>query len=391
MTLTCRIALRATFAVVSLLASGAGLVATAGPATPAGTQGTGYGVGGGPLPKRSLADFRKPASEQACFDRKAEPHTAVVDAHFHPKPFGGPAIPPATLVQYFDQSGVRFTTYFGLGQVLELRARCIYYLDCPGVKAEPSIKNDFVNGMDVAILKHENLDIVLSMTFMDLARPEDVVETIKLYDREFPGMFKWAGEVNVIKAALTRNGHVYATPESIAKWAPFMEILRERNIPITLHSDLGNDAEPARYLATMQLVLDSYPDNKIVWAHMGLSKELTTMDPRRQVAMLRKAFEKYPNFYIDISWDVLYEAYREFGPIFVKLINEYPDRILPGTDFVAAGHKDYSMYAHELDLTSRVYRLVSDEAFRKIALGENYFRLLGLPYEAPRICPAAGT
>jgi hypothetical protein len=35
-----------------------------------------------------------------------------------------------------------------------------------------------------------------------------------------------------------------------------------------------------------------------------------------------------------------------------------------------------------------VYRLVSDEAFRKFALGENYFRLLGLPYEAPRICPA---
>jgi predicted TIM-barrel fold metal-dependent hydrolase len=383
-------ALRSTLSLALLLASAAGTLATARPTAAPVVRGAGYGVGGGPLPTRSLADFRKPASEQACYDRETEPHTAVVDAHFHPRPFGGPAIPPADLVRFFDQSGVRFVTYFGLGQVLELRARCTYYLDCPGVKAEPSIKNDVLNGMDVAILDHENVDIVLSMTFMDLARPDDVVETIRLYDREFPGMFKWAGEANVIKAALTGNGHVFATPESIARWAPFMQILRERNIPITLHSDLGNDAEPTRYMSTMQLILDSYPENKIVWAHMGLSKELTTMDPKIHVALLRKAFDKYPNFYADISWDVLYESYRQFGPVFVKLINEYPDRILPGTDFVAAGHKNYSMYAHELDLTSRVYRLVSDEAFRKIALGENYFRLLGLPYQAPEICPDTG-
>jgi hypothetical protein len=33
-----------------------------------------------------------------------------------------------------------------------------------------------------------------------------------------------------------------------------------------------------------------------------------------------------------------------------------------------------------------VNRALSDEAFRKIALGENYFRLLGLPYEAPQVC-----
>ena len=37
------------------------------------------------------------------------------------------------------------------------------------------------------------------------------------------------------------------------------------------------------------------------------------------------------------------------------------------------------------------YRLnhAADEAFRNIALGENYFRLLGLDYTAPSICPAA--
>ncbi len=43
--------------------------------------------------QRSLASFSKPASEQACYDRAKEPYTALVDAHFHPRPFGGAAMP----------------------------------------------------------------------------------------------------------------------------------------------------------------------------------------------------------------------------------------------------------------------------------------------------------
>ena len=73
---------------------------------------------------------------------------------------------------------------------------------------------------------------------------------------------------------------------------------------------------------------------------------------------------------LDISWDVLYNAYHEYGAAFVRFFNEYPDRILPGSDFVAARNK----------------KPESDDAFRKIALGENYFRLMNLDYRAPEIC-----
>jgi hypothetical protein len=345
------------------------------------------GIGGYPPSKRNLADFRKGA-DAPCYDRKAEPFAAVVDAHFHPRPFGGPAIPPAELFQWFDRAGVRFVNYFGIGQVLDLRSKCTYYLDCPGVAATPSIKNDFVNGMEVAAYAHPNVHVTLSMTFMDLAKPEDIVRTIELYDREYPGMFKWAGELNVVKQALVGNLHVFATEKDIAKWAPFMKILRERSIPVTLHGDLGNDLNPMQFVPLIHKVLDAYPDNKIVWAHMGLSKELKTMDPGKHVAMMKEAFDKYPNLYVDVSWDVLYQSYHQFGPIYVEFFNRYPDRILPGTDFVAAGTKDYAKYANELDVTSRVNKFLSDEAFRKIALGENYFRLMGVDYVAPQICAA---
>ncbi|HET6900304.1 MAG TPA: amidohydrolase family protein [Vicinamibacteria bacterium] len=335
---------------------------------------------------RSLASFARSNAAAPCYDRAKEPYTAVVDVHFHPRPFGGQAIPPAELFGYLGDAGVRFVNYFGIGQSLDMASSCTYYLDCPGTPALPSIKNDFVNGEEVKAFPHDNLFIVLSMTFVDLANPEGTLETLKLYDKEFPGMFKWAGELNVIKQALLGNRAEPATLEDIDRWAPFMKVFRERGIPVTLHSDLGNDASPTQFLPLMKHVLALYPDNKIVWAHMGLSKELSHMDPEQHVRIMKEALDSSPNLMLDISWDVLYEAYHEYGAIFVKFFNEYPDRILPGSDFVAARSKKPDQYAKEQEITSRVGRVLSDEAFRKIMLGENYFRLLNLDYRAPEIC-----
>lgn len=340
--------------------------------------------------KHPLSSFEKANAGKACYDRKAEPYTAVVDAHFHPRPFGGPAIPMPEMTSYFDRLGVRFVVYMGIGQVLELGSHCTYYLNCIGTAAKPSILNDFANGADLAAYEPKNVEIIPSMTFIDLAHPEGVVDTIKLYDKEFPGMFRWAGELNVMKQALLGNKAEPATPASIDAWAPFMKVLRERNIPVTLHSDLGNDAEPTKFLYLMEHVLEKYPDNKIVWAHMGLSKELSHMNANTHVATMKRLLDRYPNLMLDTSWDVLYNAYRPWGMIFVDFFNAYPTRILTGTDFVAAGTKKFATYENELDITSRALRLLNDEAYRDIALGQNFFNFTGLPYEAPQICKGTG-
>ncbi len=348
--------------------------------------GCALGPGGKSASDRSLVSYMQPPEKQACYDRSREPYTPVVDAHFHPRPFGGPAIPPQELFGYFDKLGVRFVNYFGIGQVLELESGCTYYLDCPGVMARPSIKNDFVNGMDVKAYQHDNLYVILSMTFIDLAHPENAARMIELYDTEFPGMFRWAGELNVIKQALVENLHEPATTASIDAWAPFMTVLRQRNIPVTLHADLGNDTNPTEFLYLMEHVLETYPNNKIVWAHAGLSKELVKMSPDQHVVIMSGLLDKYPNLMLDISWDVLYNAYHQWGAIYLPFLNKYSERILPGSDFVAAGSKEYEQYAHELEVTSRALRSLNDEAFRNVALGENYFRLLNLNYNAPLIC-----
>jgi len=339
-----------------------------------------------PAPTHSLADFDPSSDSEYCFDRAKEPYTAVVDAHFHAKPFGGPAMGPQELWSAFDRLGVRFVTYMGIGQILELDADCAYYLDCPGVSAIPSIKNDFANGLEKAALDPTNVHITLSMTFLDLAHPENAIELIELYDREFPDMFSWSGELNIIKQALLGNNAEPATIESIDKWAPFMALFRERGIPVTLHSDLGNDDDPTKFLHLMDHVLETYPDNKIVWAHMGLSKELSTMDPKTHAAIMASRLAKYPNLYLDISWDVIWNSYHQWGETFIDFFEAHPTRIVPGSDFVAAGYKSWETYASELEVTSRALRVLNDEAFRNIALGQNYFDLMELSFEAPPLC-----
>ncbi|MCZ0206306.1 hypothetical protein OZK63_12900 [Streptomyces sp. UMAF16] len=128
-----------------------------------------------------------------------------------------------------------------------------------------------------------------------LAHPETIPETLDLYDRQYPGLFRWAGELNLVKGALLPNHHEPASSADIAGWAPMM---------------------------------------------------------------------------------------REFA----DLLDAFPTRAIPGTDFVASSDKSYAVYKEELEVTSRINKALGDRAFRSIALGENYFRLLGLNATAPRIC-----
>ena len=335
----------------------------------------------------TLDDFR--GGDPPCYDRSTQPETALVDTHIHFRPFGGPAIPFEEVVGYLEATGVLFANVYGIGQVLPEDSPCTYYLDCPGTAVEPSLSNDLANAADHAVHAPDHLHLTLSMTFPDLADPASILPDMERLEAEFPGVFHWMGEVNLVKQALFANGHAPVTMEAIDAWAPFMTVLRDRNIPLAIHADLGNDDEPTRYLPLMEAVLDRYPDNPIVWMHMGLSRELTTMDPTRHVDLLDSMLERYPKLMLDLSWRVLDDEYfSDAGPraVYVPFLNAHAERLLPGTDFLASGEKDFDVYRTELEVTSRILRHLDDHAFRQIALGGNYIRLLGLPYDAPPIC-----
>ena len=332
--------------------------------------------------------------DDGCYDRATSPHTTVVDTHLHFRPFGGRSLPFTEVVGYLERSGVLFANVYGIGQMLPVSSACTYYLDCIGTPVVPTLKNDFVNAANVVAHKPAGVRLVLSMTFPDLARPDSILAGIRLLDEEFPGLFRWMGEVNLVKQALFGNRHEAVPLEAIPRWAPFMALLRERGIPMAIHSDLGSNAEPTKYQAWIEEVLRLYPDNKIVWMHLGLSRELTTIDPEQHIRIMRSLVTRYPNLMFDLSWRIL-DDHVFTAPFmrrqYVDFINAHSDRFLPGTDFVASADKDFAVYQEELEVTGRIHLELDDTAFRNIALGQNYFRLLGLEHEAPPVCAAQGT
>lgn len=342
--------------------------------------------------RRNLSQFIKGDATRPCYDRTRQPQTPVTDLHFHPQPFGGPSIPYQAQMDYFERTGVLFVLLYGIGQQLPHDSGCTYYLDCIGTPAKPGMKNDFENAANYVEHPQENVHVALSMTFPDLAKPEDIVARFRLLDEEYPGLFQWMGELNVHKEALRGNGHVPATVDHIARWKDFMHILEERGIPLALHADLGDDEDPNQNLHLMQEVLQRYPENKIIWMHMGLSRELVSMDPRQHIALMSSHLDENPNLFLDISWTVLAEAYfdtPEKRALYVEFFNAYPTRILAGTDFVAARSKTFETYWNEAQVTGEILAEVDDDAFRAIALGQNYFDLapnLAGKFEAPPVC-----
>ena len=328
----------------------------------------------------------------ACYDRAGQPYTAVVDSHLHFRPFGGPALSFDEVVQYLENTGVLFANVYGIGQMLPVNSDCTYYLDCVGTLVSPTMKNDFVNAMNFVLSGTDAVHLTMSMTFPDLEKPDSVLVGMRLLDHEFPGVFSWMGEVNLVKQALFGNFHAVVPLATIPRWAPFMALLRFRGMPLAIHSDLGNDADPTQYLPWIEEVLRLYPHNKIIWMHLGLSRELVAIDPDTHIGILESLLDRYPNLMVDISWRVIDDnVFSDPGlrERYIPFLNAYSDRILPGTDFVASANKNFDIYRTELDVTSRILADLDDAAFRNIALGENYFRLMGLDYVAPEICASS--
>lgn len=335
--------------------------------------------------KINLSMYRSPVNK-LCFNRTKTTNSMLVDTHFHAKPFGGKAIPLNEYIGYFKKSGVLFATIFGIGQTLPRTSSCTYYLDCPGEIVKPSIINDIRNAEDYISNPHNGVYLTLSMTFMNLGNPKSMLSNLETLNHAYPKLFKWAGEANLVKEALFQNGHTNTPIDVIKKWKSFMVKIRSMGIPLTLHADIGNNNDQTKYLYLMSEVLRLYPKNKIIWAHMGLSKELTSMPVSQHLAIMKEFLDKYKNLYLDISWRVLDHQFKKNPGLYINFLNRYSSRIFTGTDFVASRDKDYNDYVDELKITSKILRNLNDRAYRNIVLGENYIKLLNLPVKAPYIC-----
>ena len=339
-----------------------------------------------------LVHFKKSTPNVPCFDRDNEPQQSSVDLHVHPKFYYGKSISYPELMAYFKRAGIKFALLYGIGQTVTFDTACIENNSCHRIIVKPSLLNDVRNSEDYKAFPQDDIHIGLSMSFPNLSEPEKVAQQISYLDEHYPGLFQWMGEVNLLKTNALASGHKPATLSSIAQWQGFMEVLQKRNIPMAIHSDLGDIASPEKHAYLMRAVLKRYPNNKIVWMHMGVSPEALPINVEKHIELMTRLLAEHDNLFLDVSWATLTDslfASIEQRTKYITFFNQHPKRILVGSDFLAQEGKSFNSYKRTLSSVNQLLSELNDKAFRHIALGQNYFDLtpkMNEIFSAPKIC-----
>ena len=138
----------------------------------------------------------------------------------------------STSINYLKEASVLFANIYGIGQTLPPESSCTYYLDCPETPGSPTFTNDFVNAANYSTNASMGVHLTLAMTFPDLSQPESILPGMQLLEKEYPGAFKWMGEVNLVKQALFDNGREPVSA-ALEEWSPWKRSPRteSRHLP----------------------------------------------------------------------------------------------------------------------------------------------------------------
>ena len=147
---------------------------------------------------------------------------------------------------------------------------CCYYLHCPTLdhKVVPDPTNDILNAKDYNLYKQDEdlkskVHLILSATFPNLQKPDNITTILAQLENDFPQDFQWAGEINVIKHALVGNGFFdKVTSPRITKrfiesgrLGPFFESMEDKGWPVTIHCDCGKYKKNVAFLMSILINL----------------------------------------------------------------------------------------------------------------------------------------
>jgi len=138
--------------------------------------------------------------------------------------------------------------------------------------------------------------------------------------------------------------------------------------------------------------------------HVDFNEDTEFLFNSSDIEVLRKELHET----WEIHEDIVQRSGTITGPsysmaVYMDLFHEFADRFVTGTDFVASfGQKeifpgtknkngcvkDLPNHARQLTDTSSLNMFLNDEVFKKIVLGENFFRIIGQTdtFAAPPVC-----
>lgn len=171
-----------------------------------------------------------------------------------------------------------------------------------------------------------------------------------------PGMWQGIGEVFTRHDDLTALIHGEAPRANSDAMNRVYTLAAEYDLPVMVHSNITSQRERnPLYLQEIEEPLRNHPRVRFIWAHAGTSMEIHRHQTKLDFLLptLQRMLKAYPNLYIDLSWTVrepyLLDKEGKPNPEWVKLVEEYPERFMIGSDVVGR-FDSIGKYMHGFDV-----------------------------------------
>ncbi|GAA6130404.1 amidohydrolase family protein [Halopseudomonas sabulinigri] len=206
----------------------------------------------------------------------------------------------------------------------------------------------------------------------------------------YPGLWQGIGEVFTRHDDLTALIHGEPPRANNDAMDRVYTLAAEYDLPVMVHSNITSQRERnPLYLQEVEEPLRNHPRVRFIWAHAGTSMEIHRHQTKLEFLLptLQRMLKAYPNLYIDLSWTVrepyLLDEEGKPNAGWVKLVEEYPDRFMIGSDVVGR-FDSIDKYMHGFDV---FLDALPEEVGHKVAR-DNFLAVLPRPEgSAERVKP----
>jgi len=152
----------------------------------------------------------------------------------------------------------------------------------------------------------------------------------------------------------------------------------EAGLVVILHNDI-NTVRPTKgkpaHFEDLQKVLSAHKGTTIIWAHTGLGRFVKPTSDHVDLLRELVSSDAFSHVHFDISWDEVAKwitADEQTLQAWARLLNEYPDRFLWGSDSVAP--KSQADYVKTFDVYQQLWERLDPQTAAKVK-SQNYERL----------------
>jgi len=210
------------------------------------------------------------------------------------------------------------------------------------------------------------------------------VDHIRRVLRMYPGVFTGIGEFSVHKEFVSAKVAGHTANLSNPALDRVLTFAGEVGLVVILHNDI-NTMRPApgrpTHFEDLKKVFRAHRDTSIIWAHTGLGRFVKpTAD---HVELLREMLgsHEFSHVNFDMSWDEVakWVVVDEMTlDAWVKMLNQYPDRFLFGSDAVAP--KSQAEYLKSYDAYQKLWDRLDAQTAGKVK-AKNFERI----FDAARV------